>query len=212
MAQQFTLLWNNSSVLANPNATAQTALYRQKSVGGAFISTGFTPSNPLAKSVNTVDSPNTLLDNVVYEFKVQAVCTLNGPSDNDNGVREIIGFACITPTLSQEETEATISLDVSGTDIVKARFTLRRSSDNTQVAQSVVNAVGSTISLTETGLTAGTNYYWQVELYATINGVEVISSSSDYLGSPCSPYAFATDALAVCDPVTSLTVDSIEIV
>lgn len=212
MAQQFTLQWNNASVLANPNATAQTALYRQKSVGGAFISVGFTPTNPLAKTVNTVDSPNTLLDNVVYEFKVQSVCTLNGPVDNDNGVREIIGFACITPTVTKGETQGTISLSVAGTDITKARVTLRRSSDNSQVSQNIVNAVGNTISFTQTGLTAGTNYYWQVELYATINGVEVISSDSNYLGSPCSPYAFATDALAVCDPVTSLTVDSIEIV
>jgi len=62
-----------------------------------------------------------------------------------------------------------------------------------------------------TGLTENTNYYLQIELYATVNTVEVISSGGAYLGIPCSPYPFTTNPLPVCASVTSISVDSIEL-
>lgn len=189
---QFTLSWDNSNVLANTNATAQRALYRKKSVGGAYSSVGFTPANDLAKAVDTVDSP-VLDDNCVYEFKVQTICTVNGPTDNDNGVQEHIIFACIEPTVTEEvdggNKQSKASLDVSGTDITKARFTLRKASDNTVITgPTIVNRVADAIELTSGNLVEGETYYWQIELYATVDGVEVKSSDSNQLGVPCSPY------------------------
>lgn len=210
MASQFKLDWVSSFVSANPNSTGQRASYRRKSVGGAFITTGFTPSNDLSTSANTVNSPS-LLDNVVYEFKIEAICAVNGPTINDNGIQEILGFACIVPVLTKTETSVTITLDVTNTDITKARLTLRKSSDNSLVDLSTVNTVSNSITKTVTGLVADTNYYWQVELVAVLQGVEVYSSDSNYLGSICSPYVVKTDASVVCSPVTSIVVTSIEI-
>lgn len=209
---QFTLNWDNTAVLAHPNSTGQRASYRQKSVGGAWITVGFTPTNDLPKTATTTDSPNSLLTNVVYEFKIESLCTVGGPTINDNGIREAIEFACITPVTGVTETTSTITLDVTGLDITKARFTLRKASDNTIVyGPTTVNRIGDSIMLQAVGLTGSTNYYWQVELYATVNLIEVISSQVNYLGVVCSPYPITTDAPAICDPITSLSVSSIEI-
>ena len=210
---QFTLTWNNAAILSNPNSIGQRALYRVKSVGGSFLSTGFTPANDLLTSVTSVLSP-TLDENSVHEFKIQGLCTVNGPTDNDNGIKEIISFTCIVPTLVNSITTASASINVANTDISKARFTLRKSSDNSILFGPVIIArVGDSIeSGNATGLTASTNYYWQIELYSTVQGLEVISSNSEYLGAVCGPYLFMTDAQPVCNPVTSLTVNSIEIV
>ena len=206
---QFTLQWNNSAALANSNAISQRVSYRQKSVGGSFITTGFSPSNDLAVSVTTANTP-TLSDNVVYEFIVQTICTTGGPTNNDNGIVEAIQFGCINPSISKTDTASTINLDVTGTNITKARFTLRKTSDNSVVSgPTVVLVSGNAASTTATGLTASTSYYWQIELYAIVGGVEVISSSGSYIGSPCGPYSFNNDAPPQCPAPTNLTVSAI---
>jgi hypothetical protein len=207
---QFVLTWDNTAVLANSNATAQRALYRVKSVGGAFSSTGFTPTNDLAKSATTSTSP-VLSSNIVYEFKVQAICTENGPTDNDNGIVEKISFQCIVPDTEVTATTSNISIDVTGLDITKAKFTLKKSSDNSVVYTGTINRVGDSVSTTATGLTGSTNYYWQVELYATVNSIDVVSSGGSFLGAACGPYPITTSAPPVCNPVTSVDVSSIEI-
>ena len=209
---QFTLSWNNTAVNANPNATAQTALYRGKTAGGAFSSMGFTPSNNMAKSVNSALSP-VVSNNIVYEFKVQSVCSVNGPTDNDNGLQEAMQFECILPTLTKSETTATATISVTGLDITRALFTLRRASDNVLISGATqVDRIGNSIAHTVTGLTGNVGYYWQIELIALVKGVQSISSDVVNLGAPCGPYAVTTDAPAVCNPITAITVSSIEIV
>lgn len=208
---QFTLQWDNTDVLANANAISQRALYRLRDTGGAWISAGFTPANDMAKSVNSADTPSGLTDNKIYEFKIQSICTLSGPSDNDNGIQEHIVFACIIPTLTKTITTATSVINLTGTNISKVKFTLKRSLDNVVMGSSTVNNVANSAGLTVPGLTASTTYYWQIELYATINNVEVVSSSVPFLGAVCGTYPITTDALAICNPTTSLTVTSIEL-
>lgn len=211
MSQQFKLDWLNSKVAASSNSISQRALYRYKAIGGAFISTGFTPANDLATSANTVDSP-VLDDNKIVQFEVETICTLNGPALNDNGIQEAIGFACLIPTIAKTDTTSDISIDVTGLDITKARFTLRKSSDNSLVGSSITaTPIANSISGSATGLTPSTNYYWQIELYSTVNTIEVISSDVEYLGAPCSPYPVVTDAPAVCPPVTAATISSTEV-
>jgi hypothetical protein len=201
---QFTLSWNNADVVASSNVINSRALYRYKTVGGVFVNTGFTPSNDLSKTVITVDSP-VLDDNKIVEFKVQSICTVNGPTDNDNGIKELIGFLCIVPTITKTETTGTIVISTVGLDITKVKFTLRKASDDTIVGTpTTVNVVASSASDTKTGLVGATNYYWQTELYATVSNVEVKSQI-------CSPYPFTTDTPPVCDPLTNFTITSIEI-
>lgn len=207
---QFELNWFNAAVLISPNAISQRALYRQKSVGGAFISTGFTPANDLPKTASQTLSPD-LAENVIWEFKVQAICTEGGPTDNDNGIIELLEFECLTPILSQDVDSATITLNVLGLDITKARFTLHFASDNTVAdGPTTVNKVGNSISYTATGIDPGTDYYWEIELYSTVGGVEIVSSSLDQLGFACQSDVFSTDE-DICAPCTDLDVSSIEL-
>jgi len=211
MSAQFTLDWSSTNVQANPNATAQRAAYRYKAVGGSFITTGFTPANDLAKTAITADSPS-LDDNKVIEFEILTICTVSGPTTNDNGIQEAINFACITPALTNAETQSQIVITLTGLDITKARLTLKKASDNSIVlAPTIVNKVSNAVTYTKTGLVGSTNYYWEIELYATVQGVEVKSSDAGYLGISCSPYAFTTSAPSVCAPVTAMDITSVEI-
>jgi hypothetical protein len=190
---QFKLDWFSAPAMVNPNAIGQRALYRQRSLGGSFISTGFTPANNLLKTTQSVNSP-ILAANKIWEFKVQTLCTTGGPVDNDNGIQESLEFACINPTIIWTDTTSMISLNILGLDITKARFTLRLTGDNSIVFGPVTTLpVGNGIAATATGLEPQTSYYWQYELYSTVNGTEIISSSSDQLGTVCGPYTFSTD-------------------
>jgi hypothetical protein len=206
---QFTLNWFAAAVIVNPNATGQRALYRQKSIGGAFISTGFTPTNDLPKTAETATSP-VVADNIVWEFKVQALCNIGGPVDNDNGIEEAIKFVCLVPIVTKTETTAQAVLNVLNTDITKATFILVRDSDSAVISgPTSVNRVGNSITHNVSSLIGATQYHWEIALFATINGVEVSSAQVGYLNAPCISASFTTDA-PVCDPVTSLTVTSIE--
>lgn len=193
---QFTLSWDNSDVAASPNATGQRVSYRQKSVGGAWIDTGFNPNNDLGVNDNTAVSP-TILNNVVYEFKVEALCASGGPTLNDNGIQEEIAFACIAPTIQNTDVTSQITLNLANTDITKVRFTLRKVSDNT-VAHGPMDIVriGNIVTTVAASLAPSTNYYWQVILFANINGGEVNSGQAGYINAVCGPYVITTDAAA----------------
>lgn len=196
---QFILEWDNTDQLANTNNLNQVAEYRQKSVGGAWITSGFSELQPVVKGVNTITSP-VLLPNVVYQFRVACGCTQNGPVWNDNGIVEQIGFACIEPVVENTTTTSTIDIDLTDTDITKVRFTLRKSSDNSIVyGPTTVNRLANGATAVATGLEEATDYYWQVVFYAVVNGVEVNSSASGYINAVCGPYLTVTEAGPVED-------------
>lgn len=194
----FILGWDNTAILASPNALSVRASHRRKDVGGSYSTTGYTPANDMPKTEVSASSPN-LLDNVVYEFKIETICNTGGPTINTNGIQEQINFACIDPTINTTDVASTISIDVTGLNITKATFTLRRTAGDS-IAYGPVTVVASmnAITATATGLTPSTSYYWQVELIAVIEGSEVVSSNEIYLAAPCGPYTTSSDAPATC--------------
>ena len=201
---QFVLNWFAAPVMVNPNATGQRAVYRQKSVGGSFISTGFTPANDLSIVAQTTTSPN-LSANKIWEFKIQALCTSGGPTDNNNGIIEALKFACLTPTLSSTTSTATIQLNVASLDITKAVFSLHLVSDNTVVYGPVTATPSGTVIQTQaTGIDDDTDYYWTYTLKSTVNGVEISSTDSTQLNQECQSVQFSTPP-DVCLPVTATT-------
>lgn len=208
---QFTLNWFAAPVMVNPNSISQRAVYRQKSVGGAFISTGFTPTNDLPTTTQSTTSPN-LGTNRIWEFKVQAICTTGGPTDNNNGIVEGLKFECLTPNIATTTiTTATIVLNITGLDITKARFILHKDSDDSIVyGPVIVNPSGSAITTTATGLTPDTVYYWEFILYSTVEGVEIQSSDPGQLGVSCLSANFSTPE-DVCLPITALTAEAEEV-
>jgi len=201
---QFKLDWFAAPVMVNPNATGQRAVYRQKSVGGSFISTGFTPANDLSIVAQTTTSPN-LDANKIWEFKVQALCTSGGPTDNNNGIIEALKFACLLPTLSSTSFTATIQLNIASLDITKAVFSLHLVSDDTIVYGPVTaTPLGTIIQTQATGIDDDTDYYWTFSLKSTVNGVEISSTDSTQLNQECQSVEFSTPP-DVCLPVTATT-------
>src|SRR5690348_4808141 len=155
---QFKIKWFNAAVLSNPNSISQRVVYKRKT-DTDWLSTGFTPSNDLPKTATEVTSP-VVADNVVWQFKPQVVCQ-NGVVDNDDGVKEALKFSCFVPVLAKTYNSATITVNITGTDISKARFTLKKTGDNTVVYGPVtVSPVSNSIS-TSSGaiLDPATSYY-----------------------------------------------------
>lgn len=177
--------WDNTAVAASSNVTFQRVSWRERLVGGGFNTSSITPSNDMAKTVNAANFSAATV-NKVYEFKVEALCTVGGPTINSNGIVENLVFECVLPS-SFVVTESTIAFNISipSTDITKARVRLKKQSDDSLIDTQTINKVSNAIDYTFTGLTASTGYYFEVEFYATVNVVEVISSSLDYLGAAC---------------------------
>jgi hypothetical protein len=99
-----------------------------------------------------------------------------------------------------------IVINATNTDILKVRFTLRATIDDTVISgPTVINRVGNSITATAIGLTPETNYRWEYELYALINGVFVISSDPSHIGSICATN-FSTLATVDCPAPESLIV------
>lgn len=188
------LQWDNTNVNASANATAQRVSKRLKSVGGAFSTSGFTPANDLAKSDNSISA--TVDDNKIYEFKVEAICSINGPTANNNGLVEGIAFACIVPSFNKTGTTGQVIVDVTGLDISKIAFTLKKYSDNSLIANQTVARVGNSVTANFSGLSMSTQYYVEYELIAVVNGVEVSQSDLDEEAAVCGTgkiYNFTTD-------------------
>lgn len=202
------LSWDNTAVLANVNATGQRASKRVKAIGGAFQTSGFSPANDLLKTAVTTDA--TVIDNRVYEFKIEALCGIGGPVINNNGVKEGIIFACIAPSFSSDNSSVTAVINCLNTDITKARVILKKQSDNSVVGTLTVNNVANACTALFSGLDASTNYYVTVELYSLVDGVEVISSDAAYLNAVCggniAGYQVSTNASPACPAPASLVI------
>jgi len=190
---QFNLTWFNTAVVINPNSTGQRVSHRQKSVGGVFTTTGYTPANDLPKTASASQSP-ILANNIVWEFKVEALCEEGGPTINDNGLQEGLKFACLVPSLSQTTDTATIVLNVAGLDIHQATFILHLDADDSVVSgPTTVARVGNSISHTATGLDPDTEYYWEFIEYAIVDGSEIASNNANQLNASCESVTFETD-------------------
>lgn len=200
--------WNNAAILASINTTGQRASKRIKAIGGAYDATGFTPANDMAKAIDAAQV--TVLSNRVYEVIVEALCISGGPTPNDNGPIEAIDFACILPSFDPTHNAIDVVLDLTDTDISKIRVKLRKQLDNTLVGTFTASRVSNAATATFTGLTASTAYWVEIEFYAVVNGVEVISSDAFYLGSVCgtniTAYQVATTAPPACPAPTDLEV------
>jgi hypothetical protein len=218
---KFNLTWNSSSLQGNTNVTSQEASW-QKKIGGTWSASGFNPANPLLTSASATQSPDLIPDNVIYQFRIRTMCTLNGPVNNVGGPSELIHFACPTaPSLSNTGLTATIAVDLTGTDINKVAFTLRKApvapalpspTDPIVMARTIVNkGSGTVVSITaSTGVAYSTAYYWEVDMCATLfNGginTDVWSAANTgNIGSTCKFMFTAVDP-PTCAMVTGLTI------
>lgn len=174
--------------ILTPNCIAFRASKRIKYFSGmtpsSWMILGFTPTNDMALSITEADA--TVIGNKLYQFKVEMICTSDGPALNVNGLQDGIGFQCVSPNLSSDNNSVTVNFNVLLDDIDKIRITLKKQSDNSIVGGPViVNKIAHSVDYVFTGLDGNTGYYVTAELYAIVNGVEAISSDPAYLGAPC---------------------------
>lgn len=192
----FTLNWTPQ---INSNVIAQRAGYRGRIVGGAFITTGFVPANDLSTTANTASIAG-LSDNIVYQFIVNNLCTVGG--EVPSSIYEQINFACISPVLSTAGASVTASVAGLPVDISKVSFTLYDSTGTTVIQGPVViNTSGGTAQTQFLSLAYDTIYVVKTQLYATVNGVEIVSGCIDNNSA-----AISTGVEPTCPAPTNLTV------
>lgn len=177
------LLRLNWTPVITANVLSQRASKRIKSVGGAWSTLGFIPADDM--SIVEATTVATVNDNTVYEFKLENICTTGGPTTSLQGILENIAFNCIAPALSATETTVNVDTNLAGTDITKVKYTLRKASDNSSVGAVVVVRSGNAAPTIFSGLDTNTAYYVTLELYATINGIDAISSNAAYMNAVC---------------------------
>lgn len=187
----FTLQW---TPIITPNVTGQRAYFRQKSVGGSYLTLGFTPSNDLSTGTNSTVRPG-LLDNTIYEFQVANLCIDGGPTFNANGPVELIAFTCASGfSFTPQQNNIFVQLTGIPADINQVRFEL---TGQVPVTQNV--AAGGTITHNFAGLTEDTEYTLNVFYGALVNGVQTFDTSAT-----CT-HIIATQA-ALCLAATGLSI------
>lgn len=206
----FNCSWDNTTIYNNSNVNFQRLSWREKSIGGLFNTTSIVPANDLDRTINSVDFISASY-NKIYEFILEVFCSSGGSTQNSNGIVEKIAFDCILPqSIGILDTTATLNFNLSNTDITKIRLTLKLQSNGNVVSSVTVNRSGNFLNHTFTGLTPNTGYYFELELYANVNEIEVISSSSNFLGAVCGGntvnYSFST--LTEIIPTTTTTTSS----
>lgn len=191
----FTLSWN---VNQNGNVLQTRAGIRKKTTGGSYSYNSYINApfdNPETDTFTGHD------DNAVYQFVVQNVCETGGPTTSS--LTEGIKFACPGTKSASGVDHDSATLNVSGlpTDITKVRYSVRDIDANTVVAGPTnVNTSSGAISDTVNGLTGDTDYRFEIQLIAVVNGSEVTSSLSGCY------VTFTTDPVPECPTATGLTV------
>lgn len=190
----FTLNW---TPIITPNVLGQRGYYRQKSVGGTFLTDGFVPANDLPTSAITVARPG-LLDNTVYQFQLANICEDGGPTFNDNGIQEFIDFVCSVPmTYDIEETSITVKFVGLPADINQVQIAFEGKPLETIVV------VGGNASHEYTGLTPNTEYTVTAKYGAIVNGAQLFDSVNT-----CSDTV--TTAEIQCGPATNIQLEGQE--
>ena len=187
----FTLNWLNPNV--SSNVINQRADYRQRTVGGAYLITGFSPTNDLAPAARST-TINNLLWNVAYQFQQANICTVGGPTYNTAGMVEFIKYQCTA--ITAVPTDSTVLVTVSGLpdDINSVILT------NNGVNQTVV-PISGTASFNFGNLTASTAYTATAQYGSIINGIQYM----DPAVVTCS-LNYTTNAPVQCPAPTNLTV------
>lgn len=105
----FDISWTPS---LSPNVTGHRVGYRQKSAGGSFITTGFSPANDLGLGINYTHIQDELLNNIIYEFQVLTLC--EGGITTPNTIVEGISLACVNPTITVNGNSVLVSFSGLG--------------------------------------------------------------------------------------------------
>ena len=136
----------------------------------------------------TAFSNTGLIDGTTYYYEVQAFNTAAGDSSFSNVASATTTLA--TPTSLSATTASTSQINLAWTNnsATDAGFNIDRSTDGVTFAQ-IATVSGSTTTFSDTGLTDGTTYYYEVEAFNTPAGDSAFSnvaSATTTLAAPTS--------------------------
>lgn len=208
----FTFDWDNTALATDSNVIGQRISFRPKDTLGAWHTAGFTPSNDINKTIHHAINP-LIADNLIYQFKLETICGVGGPVISNNDIQEQITFQCVEPSYTYLiqgvpgflETDITISLhnldDVNSVDLL-----IRKVSDDSLFRGPYTMAVinGSLEQDISTNIDQSTYYYIQTRYRAFVQGVQVYSDSSNYLGAWCSSQSFIAPTSNTTTTTTTL--------
>ena len=150
----FLLTWTPSN---DGTSSSQNVQYKK-----SIDSTWTTYAN-VSSATNTT-LINSLLDNVIYNFRISNICTYGGTSESSSAT--LINFACPSVTLGSTVDTVTYSFTHPGGSISGFTVELLDAAGTTVLATDTPSISG-TISGSFTGLTASTTYKVRVKMTAS---------------------------------------------
>ena len=153
---------------ANTNSI-QTGVYVDISTDG----TSFSPIATLGATA-TAYTDSGLTDGTKYYYEVQAfdATTTSGFSNTTSAVTELAAPTSLTATPASS---SQINLAWTNNSSTEAGFDIDRSTDDASFSQ-IATVSSSTTTYSDTGLTANTKYYYEVQAFNTAAGVSAFSN------------------------------------
>lgn len=191
-----------ASITWNPSASSNNINQQvKKRIKGLtpWDTAGFTPSNNLAPNVSaatTVLQPNT-----IYEFQVDTLCTIGGPTSSTT--RESIVFNCssVPAFTGSSFSSTTINPGVlptfAGSNTLNYYVVYLYNSTGTTLLQTSASVNFGSPAPQFTGLIGSTTYILKFALFAIVNG-------SNNSSTQCASSSFTTSPTFVCIAPTGL--------
>ena len=166
------------------NTLNQTVKKRVKG-SGTWLTTVFSPANPLAPTANTTST--TLQDNTVYEIQIDSLCSVGGPTPSV--ISEAIVFNCASLPAFTGTTFTYNSINPGtlptfvGSDTLVNYIVYLYDAAGTTLLQSGAGTTIGSAAAAFTGLLSSTVYTLKFSIIASVNSINVSSTSPCTIGT-----------------------------
>ena len=156
------------------NSLNQTAKYK---LNGAvtWLTTGFTPANPMNALVNTTQITG-LLNNTIYQFQVDTNCSIGGPTSSP--IVQRIGFDCLGGFSFIDNNNGTADISILGLNVYTSLnfVQFKVYSDIGALLETSANIPIGVPTVWQTDVLVPGDYEVALQYGSIVNGVQVFSN------------------------------------